>query len=168
MVKLTDWIMAVNIVYCGIIKDIQFKYLRNYCKECLKILHIFNARKRSLGKGNVFYTCVILLIWGRGVGFSACTICHMTGLTPGGGSTSRRGVCLQEGGLPPGGLHPRGLGRPPTSTTVNRWAVNPTGMHTCLYINYAMLFHYLTHVKCSNFHSFHNFYMLFKWAVNCW
>ena len=92
----------------------QYKYLR-----------FVTARKRSLGQGNVF-TRVCHSVhggWGLHSGGSASGRSasrgdlHQGGLYPGGGSASRRGICIQEGGgsssrrgvcIHEGDLHPGG------------------------------------------------------------
>ena len=78
---------------------------------------IITVRKRSLGQGNVF-TPVYHSVHqgGRWVGFPTCITGHMTrGSASQGGSASRGLGGLHQGELQhPGGLHPVGLGRPPS------------------------------------------------------
>ena len=77
-------------------------------------------------QGNVMFSEAFVSRSVHRVGFPACITGHMTGGSASGGSVSRRGVCIQEGGLHPAGSTSR---RGSASSGVCIQEVHPRDLH---------------------------------------
>ena len=100
----------------------------------LQLVTFHHNNVTSLGQGNILHKHVILSMGrgrgggGRGVGFPACITIHRTG-----GICLGGGICLQEGGLHPGGDWADHTPRYTWDTTgygKQAGGTHPTGMHS--------------------------------------